>query len=139
MTDVVIWSTTSTAETALMRLGFTKSAAVITLPWTAFFGDAAQDNDIPAIHVTRKRAYPRVVVRTELEDLAPSQEFVTDVEKALANSDQDAQAKSLRSVLRRWGSVIATHVEIGCGMVSSVTFRTPVDLPNVRYSSPYII
>jgi hypothetical protein len=75
--------------------------------------------------------YTRVLVRTELEDLSPSPQLVADIENALALPEQADQIDALRTVLRRWGSVIATRVELGYALVCTSMHESSSHIPQV--------
>jgi hypothetical protein len=136
VTDVIITSTASPSEAALMRLGIAHTATAHVLRAASLLGeDFAMDRGVPAIHVTCRRVYARVLVQAELEDLIPNPQLVTDIEKAISSHDQAEQIEALRSALRRWGSNIATHIEIGCALVSTSVFETASHIPVVSLAS----
>jgi hypothetical protein len=132
VTDVIITSTASPSEAALMRLGIAHTATAHVLRAASPLGeDFTMNRDVPAIHVTCRRVYARVLVQAELEDLIPNPQLVTDIEKAISSRDQAEQIEALRSALRRWGSNIATHIEIGCALVSTSVFEKSSHIPTV--------
>jgi hypothetical protein len=132
VTDVSVTSTTSTSEAALMRLGFAHVAASHAARCASLLGEDVSTTRIAqAIHVTCRRVYARALVRTEIDDLSPNPQLVADIEKALSFPDQSRQIGALRSVWRRWGSVIATRIEIGCALVSTSVFEKSSYIPTV--------
>jgi hypothetical protein len=132
VTDVAITSTASASEAALVRLGFAPSAAAHAVRSASLLSDDVSPNgDVPAIYVTCRKVYTRVLVRTELEDLSPSPQLVAEVENALALPEQADQIDALRTVLRRWGSVIATRVELGCALVCTSLHESSSHIPQV--------
>jgi hypothetical protein len=131
ITDIEVFSTASSAEAALMRLGFSKSTAASAIPWLSLLGEDEPGKSLPAIHVVSKRAYTRASVNIEIEDLEPHPSFVLEVEQALGNP-ADAQWSALSRVFRRWGSLIATRIKLGCALVATAVFSTPCHLPVVR-------
>jgi hypothetical protein len=115
-----------------MRLGFTRVAAVHAARSALLLDDdVSTAHDVQAIHVTCRMVYARVSVRTELDDLRPNPQLVIDIEKALSFPEQDKQIDALRSVWRRWGSVMATRIQIGCALVSTSVFAKNSYIPTV--------
>jgi hypothetical protein len=136
VTDVTITSTASPSEAALMRLGIAHTATAHVVRAASLLGeDFTTNRDVPAIHVTCRRVYARVLVQAELEDLIPNPQLVADIEKAISSHEQTEQIGALRSVLRRWGSNVATHIEIGCALVSTSVFETDSHIPAVSLAS----
>jgi hypothetical protein len=132
VTDVAITSTASASEAALVQLGFAPSAAAHAVRSASLLSDDVSPNgDVPAIYVTCRMVYTRVLVRTELEDLSPSPQLVADIENALALPEQADQTDALRTVLRRWGSVIATRVELGYALVCTSMHESCSRVPQV--------
>jgi hypothetical protein len=115
-----------------------KAAALTAAPWAAFVDGDSGKPEPPAIHVTCRRPYARMVVSTELQELTPHPKFVAAIEVALAMPSQEEQRDGLRDVLRLWGAVIATYIELGCALVTSSSFVTPCNMPSVSYSVPMI-
>jgi hypothetical protein len=68
-------------------------------------------------------------VRTEIEDLYSDPNFVLDLEKVFIATDEERQVVALQGVLRRWGAIFATCVELGCSLTS--TFETSTSIPSV--------
>lgn len=116
-----------------------KAAAQTAAPLTTFVDSDSAKPEPPAIHVTCRRTYARMVVSTELRELAPHPNFVADLEAALAMPSQEEQRDGLRDVLRLWGVIIATYLELGCALVTSSSFVTPCNMPSVSDSVPVVI
>jgi hypothetical protein len=131
--DVVISPTGSHIEATLMRLGLSRSAAAAAATCYPLLDDVERNNLSPAIRVVTRQVYTRVAIHVELDDLAPHPDFVQEVQKALDLPD-DEQVHALRDVLRRWGSCVATHVELGCALVNTFVFPLLHHIPSVRPS-----
>lgn len=130
--DVVVSSTSSRPEAMFIRLGMSKQAARNASQWASFTD--AEDNpedEVPCIHVICRRPYTRVMIATELDELQPHPQFVAAIERVVSLPNKEKQLEGLRKVLRQWGSVIATHVEMGCSLVTSHTFVIPCWIPMV--------
>jgi hypothetical protein len=131
--DVIVSSTDSHIEATLMRLGLSKLAAATAATCYSSLDDVERDDPTPAIRVVTRQVYTRVAIYVELANLAPHPDFVQEVQRALSLSD-DKQVYALRDVLRRWGSCVATHVELGCALVNNFVFPLPHHIPSVRLS-----
>jgi hypothetical protein len=129
--------TISKVEASLMRLGMSKSAARTTAPWVSFVeGDASVEEE-HAIHITCRKSYIRVVVTCQREELQPNPAFVADIEGILTSPTKERQTEGLRRVLRQWGAVFATYVELGCALVASHDLHTPCEIPGVSIFLAY--
>jgi hypothetical protein len=130
VTDTIVSSTASSAEAALMRLGFSKAAATSALPWLSLLGEGGPEKSFPSIHVVARQIHAQITVNADIDDLNPHPSFVLEVQQVLS-MPADVQLQALRKVLRRWGSLIATTITLGCAVVSSTVFLVPCHLPVV--------
>jgi hypothetical protein len=111
-----------------------RSAAKVAFEHSHLFDSDEGPETLSTIHVVSKRLFSQVSIDVEVEALEPHPAFVADVEKVFAPSDEDARLLRLKDVLRRWGSVLATHVGLGSSLVASNSIRLPYITPEV--SSP---
>jgi hypothetical protein len=123
--DAIMSSTGFSEENNLFRLGFSRHAAKAAARWSNILEERISDDNVPVIYVTCRRPHTKVVVATDLEDMEPHPEFVDAVTKAVALPTQEEQALALKRVLKRWGALVTTRVEIGCASVSTHTFVNP--------------
>jgi hypothetical protein len=121
-TDVVICSTSSPEENACIRLGFSKDAAREAARWATVIGFKAYPNRVynSATYVTCRQVFTRVVVSVDMGDLRPHPDFVSAVQQVVKHTTHEERARCLQNILKSWGSVIPTIIELGCAVVSTI-------------------
>jgi hypothetical protein len=130
--EMDVLSTPHATEGTLLQLGMSASAAEKAVQHSSTLFDRNENSDmLPTLHIVSKRLFPRISVDMEVEALAPNPGFVADIDKVFALSSKDTQIAGLKDVLRRWGSVVATHVDLGCSLVAANSIKLPYITPEV--------
>jgi hypothetical protein len=130
VTDTLVQATTYRPRAALMRLGYSFLPAHSAIRWISFMSWLGIEHP-NVIRVACKQVHARVAIEMEIADLRPHPDFVLEVQSVF-RVPGDAQLDALRDVLKRWGSVIATRVELGCALMSTTVFALPCRIPAVR-------
>jgi hypothetical protein len=129
--DLTTTTTSNKTEASLTRLGMSQPAARTAAPLISFVdGDEPADKE-QTIYITCRQSYTRVVITCDMEELRPSPAFITAIENILNLPTEERQVEGLRRVLRQWGAVFATYIELGCALVTTRDFVTPCDIPGV--------
>jgi hypothetical protein len=127
-TDVVISSTCSLKESAFLRLGLSEGGAQEADRWVKIIEVDVSPHRIEtpatsATYMTYRQVFTRVVASVDMSDLRPHPDFVSAVQEVTTYASQEEQARGLRKILRSWGSVIPTIIELGCAIVSTTSFQ----------------
>jgi hypothetical protein len=122
---------TNKTEASLTRLGMNEAAARIAAPLISFVDGYKHADQEQTIYVTCRQSYTRVVITCDNEELRPSPTFIAAIENILNLPTEERQSEGLRRVLRQWGAVFATYIELGCALVMTRDFVTPCDIPGV--------
>lgn len=117
---IEVTSVTSERDSTYIQHGWTKETVAIRPAGTRdVAGPSHWEHPTPSkkiTYITARHLIPRLKIRIDVEDLRPSEEFVTAINAALAQADQSSKFSELQRVLERWGHVIATHFDVGCSL-----------------------
>jgi hypothetical protein len=132
---VEVHITACSKEHFFLEQGYTKVAAAQAVSWIPAASHVSDQHGVTLI-AGRFNIAERAIA-TDFDSLAPSPQFVNDIEFAVGKSTTSEQEIAMKGVLERWGHVIPTWVEVGSALVTTLKLSQE-DYPLVPVSLVHV-